>query len=363
MGLAVKRIQVIRPETWGVAFPYACDPNDRLTHACDALRHQEYTCPFCEGLMTPVVPKETKIGAEIDADGGPICVRSISPHFRHHPNQSCLESKELEDKRQTEWDSAGETEKHALMKGQIALALKLYAKRLACGRESDPRWPNVRLTFVCSLRICANGVRPVIDFPVEFDDAKIERKIPGTNRIGDAVTLFKGQVTSVIEVCASHPVSREKRDELNAAGIPWFEVNAKHFDPRHPSDLKVTQSSKGPVFCHIHQKEQARFEARAPERVKARERARRRAGLLAHLRSLRPPLRLVSNFPSASPDRARSSGAQSGYVEQWHVITDREHQIWNCLPGGGHTLYKVSRLADAVQRKASHGSARHKKRK
>ncbi len=338
-----------------VAFPFARDSKGNRTPACEAIRGESYRCLICDDSMTPVTGYERKTGEKLEQGMGPRVVSRIAPHFRHCKG-SCLHSYK-EKERISQWSSAGETRKHALMKEQIATALRCYAMRLELGREANWEAPTVRMLFVCALRICALPTAPAIDFPVEFDDAKIESKIPGTNRIGDVVTLLKGQVTSVIEVCASHPVSREKRDELNATGIPWFEVNAKHFDPRTPSVLRVTQSNRGPMFCGFHQKEKARFEARAPERVKARERARRRAGLLAHLRSLRPPLRLVSAFPSASPARARSSSARSGYVEQWHVITEHEHQFWDCLPGGGYTLYRVSRLADAVQRKASHGKA------
>ncbi len=326
-----------------VAFPFARDSKGNRTPACEAIRGESYRCLICDDSMTPVTGYERKTGEKLEQGMGPRVVSRIAPHFRHCKG-SCLHSYK-EKERISQWSSAGETRKHALMKEQIATALRCYAMRLELGREANWEASTVRMLFVCALRICALPTAPAIDFPVEFDDAKIESKIPGTNRIGDVVTLLKGQVTSVIEVCASHPVSREKRDELNATGIPWFEVNAKHFDPRTPSVLRVTQSNRGPMFCGFHQKEKARFEARAPERVRARERARRRTSLLAHLESLRPKPKLARVIPITRSQAAQSNNAPSSHVEQWHAITKHEHQIWDCLPGGGHTLYKISRLA------------------
>lgn len=73
--------------------------------------------------------------------------------------------------------------------------------------------------------------------------------------------------------------------------------------------------------------------------------------------ALRPKPKLARVIPITRSQAAESNNAPSSHVEQWHAITKHEHQIWDCLPGGGHKLYRVTRLGEAVQRKPSHGKA------
>ena len=200
----------------------------------NAIRGEHYICIAC--------------GFSMYATGFRTCTGNhLQPHFRHKSGSCDPRWKPPPEVDPSKWDQASESQRHKIMKDTICSALQ----RSAATDES----PKIDLKFMCARRGCTRWFRsqkiePRNAFPglFKFEDAKKEKRIPGTNRIADVVTIGDGPIMA-IEVCHTHDVSEKKAEELKSASMPWVEVLTDRYNPKNPLALTVSQCSLGILAC------------------------------------------------------------------------------------------------------------------
>lgn len=149
-------------------------------------RPTDLTCPECEAKVVPVLSP----------------THQITDHFRHEAETSCVIS------------SAGESAVHFNAKAVLAQELNKYH--------------SASLVYQCGM--CRHWYSFLkID---HYDYAKLERKIANRRR-PDVSCVSGDDVVGAAEIFHTHAVDFEKKADLNAAGLPWFEIPAASVHRQH----------------------------------------------------------------------------------------------------------------------------------
>lgn len=158
-------------------------------------RPTDLSCPECDARVVPVLSP----------------THQITDHFRHEAETSCVIS------------GSGESAVHFNAKAVLAQELN--------------KFHSASLVYQCGM--CRNWY-PFLKIE-HYDYAKPELKISNRRR-PDVSCVSGGDVVGAAEVFHTHAVDFEKKADLNAAGLAWFEIPAasvhrQHFKPVESANI------------------------------------------------------------------------------------------------------------------------------
>lgn len=200
-------------------------------------RPTDLTCPECDSRIVPVLSP----------------THQITDHFRHESESTCVIS------------GSGESSVHFNAKAFLAQELNKYH--------------SASLVHQCGM--CRNWY-PFLKIE-HYDYARPELKM--SNRRKPDVSCVSGkEIVGAAEVFHTHAVDFEKKEDLNAAGLSWFEIPATSVHRQHFKFVEaahifsIDAASAGitypisPAFCEVCRPE---AERRRQVEIERQEQARK----------------------------------------------------------------------------------------